>query len=99
MVLAQTTVEEIMASIDGNYPNKIKLTRYKYLVKTLMTKTGATEIKIGDVTAGAKDLLEKEYGKKVTLLELLEGVNRNISSASKIDYATAMAAYVMLLGR
>ena len=88
-----------MAFIDGNYPNKIKLARYKYLIKTLMTKKGATRERVGDVTAAAMHVLREDYGKEVSLLELLEGVNQSISYNSKIEYSKAISLYVVIIGQ
>ena len=97
--LSQDTVEEKMANIDGNYPNKTKVARYRYLLNTLEKKTGDSKERIGDMTVKSQEILKKEYGREVTLLDLLEGVNKSISSTSKVPYANVIAVYIMLIGR
>ena len=97
--LSQNTVEEKMALIDGNYPNKTKITRYRYLLNTLEKKTGDTKERIGDMTVKSQEILREDYGREITLLDLLEGVNKSIPSTSKMPYANVIAAYIMIIGR
>jgi len=95
----QTTIEEKMALVDGNYPLSIKITRYRYLLTTIEKKTGDSKERIGDMTVKAQDILKKQYGKEVTLLDLLEGVNKSIPSRSKVPFAKVIAAYVLFIGQ
>lgn len=96
---AQDSVEEKMAFIDGNYPNKTKVARYTYLLKTLEKKTGDSKARIADMTVKSQEILRKEYGRDLTLLDLLEGVNNIIATGPKIPYANAIAAYITVIGR
>lgn len=97
--LSQNTVEEKMALIDGNYPNKTKIARYRYLLHTLEKKTGDSKERIGDMTVKSQEILRKEYGREVSLLDLLEGVNKSAPLRSKLPYANMIAAYIMMIGR
>jgi hypothetical protein len=93
------TVAEKMALVDGNYPLRVKIARYQYLLTTLEKKTGDSQVRIGDMTAKSRDILREKYGKEITLLELLEAVNKSIpSSRTKVPYANVIAAYVMFAG-
>ncbi len=93
------TVEERMAFIDGNYPLSVKIARYQYLLTSLEKKTGDSKERIGDMTFKAQDILKKQYGKEITLLDLLEGVNKSIPhSKNKVPFANVIAAYIMFAG-
>ncbi|GBE16324.1 hypothetical protein BMS3Abin15_00138 [bacterium BMS3Abin15] len=97
--LSQNTVEEKMALIDGNYPNKTKVARYRYLLNSLEKKTDEPKERIGDMTVKSQEILRKEYGREISLLDLLEGVNKSIPLRSKLPYANVIAAYIMIIGR
>jgi hypothetical protein len=94
-----TTIEEKMAYLDGYYPNTTKITRYQYLLTILEKKTGDSRESIGNMTGKAQEILKKQYGKEITMLDLLEEVNKSIPSRSKVPFSHVIAAYVMFLGQ
>jgi len=86
-----------MAFIDGNHGSSVKIARYRYLLNTLEKKTGESKERIGDTIAFVMKNLKQEKGIEVTLLALLEGVNRSFPSNSTLTFTEVLAAHAALI--
>jgi tetratricopeptide (TPR) repeat protein len=89
-----------LASIDkGKIINRddVTVNRFRYLLKTLDSKTSETKVQIADMTVKAQQILRDEYGKEVSLLFLMENVNDAIPSGANVKYAEIISAYILLI--
>lgn len=94
-VVHALSLASLMASIDGNS----NISRYDNLLRTLERKTTSSQQEIGDMTANAKMVYEKDFGRKIKLITIMEGVNDSIPSGSKKqDYAELAGIYITILG-
>ncbi len=74
----------------------ITIARFRYLLEVLAGKTKNSKQQIADMSVFSVEKLRKEYGLKVRLLDLMEGVNRDIPEGAKADYAEVLSVYVHL---
>jgi len=76
----------------------LSVAQFRYLLRTIESKTFNTQQEIADMTVLGQKLLRAEYGKEVKLLELMEAANDSILPDYKMKYAEVMAALVVLTG-
>ncbi|MCK4600400.1 hypothetical protein KAU37_11380 [Candidatus Bipolaricaulota bacterium] len=76
----------------------LSVARFRYLLRTIESKTFNTQQEIADMTVQGQKLLREEYGKEVKLLELMEAANDSIPPDYRMKYAEVMAALVVLTG-
>jgi len=94
------TLEYQLAVINkGGYvvQSDITVTRFRYLLETLERKTINSRQEIADMSVAAITGLRERYGRDVSLLQFMEGLDSSISAGAKVDYAIASAAYMQLL--
>lgn len=61
----------------GTYlpPDHLKVKRTRYLLQSLSEKSGEPEQRVGDMAAATGNLIEERYGKRYTVIQLLEMAN------------------------
>jgi hypothetical protein len=61
----------------GTYlpPDHLKVKRTRYLLQSLSEKSGEPEERVGDMAATTRNLIEERYGKRYTVIQLLELAN------------------------
>lgn len=94
------TLEYQLAVINkGGYvpQNDITVTRFRYLLETLERKTINSRQEIADMSVAGITRLRERYGRDVSLLQFMEGVNSSIPAGAKVNYAIASTAYMQLL--
>lgn len=87
-----------LATIDaGSTPDSATITKYQTLLDSLHTKTGDSEQTISDETVNGQTLVKNNYGKDVSLLELLQQADASDPGGNvKIHYNELLAAYITL---
>ena len=75
----------------------VRVIRSKYLLDSLASKTVNSREHIAAYTYNTQQVLLKEYGVKVTTLELMESLNKIIPTGGNTDYHEAIAAYALYL--
>jgi len=94
------TLEYQLAVINkGGYvpQSDITITRFRYLLEILERKTINSKQEIADMSVAGITGLRERYGRDVSLLQFMEGVNSSIPAGTKVNYAIASAAYMQLL--
>lgn len=72
--------------------------RYKYLVDSIASKTSNTREEIGDITYNAQDLILKERGRKMKLIDILEQGNIAMpDNGQKYKYSEVLALLVAIM--
>ncbi len=79
--------------------NDITITRFKYLLNSLDSKTQESKQQIADMTFKAQQILREKYGKEIGLLFLMENLNKSIPEGSGLSYAEIATAYIVLIGK
>lgn len=101
-VTEEETVERQIAAIDaGGFIAKddITVTRARYLLNSIQSATDTPARSIGNMAAKTSDLLMEKYGKKVTILEVLEAVNGSEQVHNKsINLSDFLALYIVSVG-
>jgi hypothetical protein len=90
------TYEEMLATIDGDGTEEIKVNRFRSLLSQLDDTYVENKKQISDMTVRGKEILKKE-GVTESLLNIMEGMNKIFPS--KIEnqkYAEYIAAYLTL---
>ena len=85
---------------DGLPEDDILVVRFRYLLQNLDVQTIQSKQEIVDITATAQQVLRNKYGREVRVLDLMERMNKMISSwPSDVaeDYAYLMGIYVQTL--
>lgn len=94
------TLEYKLASINaGGYVRQddITITRFRYLLTSIASKTVNTQQEIADMSVYAWNVLRDRYGKNFKLLEVMEAANTAIPTGQKMKYAEVIAALIILL--
>lgn len=89
-----------LASIDAGgslSSTDASIATYQALLDTLQRKTGESEQTIADETVNGRDLVKSKYSKDVTLLVLLQQVDKSVPDGATIHYNEALAAYITLV--
>lgn len=98
----EETVEHQIAAIDaGGFIAKddITVTRARYLLSSIQSATDTPARNIGNMAAKTSDLLMEKYGKKVTILEVLEAVNASEQIHNRsINLSDFLALYIVSVG-
>jgi hypothetical protein len=95
------TWEYTLACIDAGYhlpQDDLSVLRFRYLLKSLESKTYNTEAEISDMTLKARDILREEYGIDETVLSLMEEANYSIPPGMRMKYQEVLAALLVLKG-
>lgn len=98
---AEKPLEYKLAVINkGGYVSRddITVTRFRYLLDKIGLKTGYPHGKIADMSVAAHRSLREEYGKRVTLLALMEESRKTLAAGAVLRYEEVLAAMVVLLG-
>lgn len=74
------------------------MTRFRYLLGQIGASTGETDERIGDMTVKGQEMLRTKYGKKVSLLFLMEQASKELASGATDDYSRAITDVVARLG-
>lgn len=99
----ETDINELayqLATINnGGYISKsdITITRFKYLLRTLDKKTFESKQNIADMTVKCQQILRKDYGVEMGLLEIMENLNDSIPSGTKVKYAEIITLFILLI--
>jgi hypothetical protein len=75
--------------------NDITVTRFGYLLRTIATRTGATEDQIANYTVGGWEEVQEKYGRQPTLLTFMEQCNGVAGEARGLNYATVVKLVVL----
>ena len=75
----------------------ITVTRFAYLLRTIVPKTSNTTQQIADMSVSAVRALKEKYGRDVKLLDFMEGMNSLLPTGERSDYARATALYMQVL--
>lgn len=98
----EQTVEHQIASIDaGGFIAKddITVTKTRYLLASIQSTTDTPARSIGNMAAKTSDLIKEKYGKKITILEILEAVNASENIHNKtISISDFLAFYIVSVG-
>lgn len=98
----EETVEYKVAAIDaGGFIAKddITVTRIRYLLSSIQSATGTPSGGIASAAAKTSDLLMENYGKKVTILEVLEAVNASEQIHNRsINLPDFLTLYIISVG-
>lgn len=85
---------------DGLPEDDILVVRFRYLLQNLETHTIQSKQEIVHITATAQRILRNKYGRAVRVLDLVEQMNKMISSYPSdkaVDYSDLMAIYIETL--
>jgi hypothetical protein len=74
------------------------VTRFRYLLDEIGSATGETDARIGDMTVAGQGILRSKYGRKVSLLSLMEQAKKELAATAGDDYARAVTDVVVSLG-
>lgn len=77
----------------------ITVTRFRYLLDTLEIKSGYSRQQIGDMTVSAQELIRSEYGKDITVLDLMEKANSAMSTGTDLNYKEVLALIAVSYGQ
>ncbi len=94
------TLEHKLAIINKNGyvpQSDITVIRFRYLLEILEDKTTNSKQEIADMSVAGITLLRERYGREISLLQFMEGVNLSIPDGEKMNYAIAATAYLQLL--
>ena len=98
----EETVEYKVAAIDaGGYIAKddITITRARYLINSIQSATNISAEGIGNMAAKASDLIKEKYGKKVSILEILEAINASEEIHNRsMKLPDFLAMYIVIIG-
>ena len=75
----------------------VTVARFRYLLKTISSKTVNSSQQIADMTMKGQQILRDEYGQRIKLLDLMEGANKAISPGQKIEYSEVVSVLIILL--
>ena len=75
----------------------LTVTRFRYLLDHVQSKTGYSRQDIADMTVKARDILRRKYGRDVNLLKLMDESWKTLSLDSGIKYEEILAANIQLL--
>jgi len=75
----------------------VTVTRFRYLLDQIQSKTGHSYQEIADMTVRAQNILRNEYGRTVNLLELMEESWKTLSLDSGATYKDILAAIIMIM--
>ncbi len=102
VVAQEETVEYKVAAIDaGGYIAKddITITRARYLINSIQSATNIPAEGIGNMAAKASDLIKEKYGKKVSILEILEAINASEEIHNRsMKLPDFLAMYIVIIG-
>lgn len=73
------SLEQKVAIVNAGHfvsADDLSVNRIRYLLGSLEASTGYPRDKIADQVAAARDIIRKNYGKEVSILELLEAANK-----------------------
>ena len=91
----QLAIIEKGGYVDGD---DIIVKRFRYLLRTLKSKTPNSKQEIADISVGCvQKLLRDKYGIEMSLLTFMESVDASIPIGIEIDYAEVAVAYVQLV--
>ena len=99
-ISSNETLEYKLAVINkGGYipQSDITVTRFRYLLETLELKTINSRQEIADMSVAGIKRLRERYGRDVSLLQFMEGVNSSIPEGANVNYSIASTAYMQLL--
>jgi len=90
-------VEEILADADNNN----NVSSYRRVLSDLDRKTSESKEEIAEMTIKGRRILREDYNKEMSLLELMEAVNKSIPdpSPARIEYKTILAMFIALYGK
>ena len=97
---AKDSLEYQLAVINaGGYvaQDDVTVARFRYLLKTISSKTVNSRQQISDMTVKGQQILRDEYGQRIKLLDLMEGANKAISSGQKLEYSEVVSVLIILL--
>ena len=95
------TWEYTLACLDAGYhlpQDDLSVSRFRYLLKSLESKTHNTQAEISDMTGKAREILREEYGIDETLLSLMEEADYSIPPGTRMKYQEVLAALIILKG-
>jgi hypothetical protein len=93
------SLEYDLATINaGGYVSEdhITIARFRYLLDALEQKTINSRQQISDMSVACVEKLRTDYGVRVKLLDLMEGVNRTITGDMRADYASTLTTFIFL---
>lgn len=77
----------------------LTIKRFRYLLDRAAEKTGDTKKEIADYASKGQSVVENEFGKKMSILDFMEKVDRELSSSSaKMSYQDAVLMTLAALG-
>jgi hemolysin activation/secretion protein len=102
-VPANETYEYKLALINkGGYVREDDTTvnRFRFLLNRIESNTQNTRQEISDMTVKAWQILQSDYGKTVTLLQVMEEANDAVGPETKgMNYADIMSMLIVLMGQ
>lgn len=90
-----------LAVINAGTPvrdNDININRFRFLLKTIDSKTTETQQEIADQTVTGWNLMRKDFGKDVSLLEFMETANNSIPANYPGKYSDIVVSLIILIG-
>ena len=81
----------------GLREDDILVTRFRYLLQNLEKQTIQSKQEIVDITTAGQQVLRYKYGRAVSVLDLMEAMNKMIPSypfEEAVDYSNLMGIYV-----